>query len=36
MFVNRRSKKFIKTLLNDPNIVDEIDAENWDKVYNYF
>ena len=36
MFVNRRSKKFIKTLLNDPNIVDEIDAENWDKVYDYF
>ena len=36
MFVNRRSKKFIKTLLNDPNIVDEIDSENWDKVYNYF
>ena len=36
MFVNRRSKKFIKTLLNDPNIVDEIDAGNWDKVYDYF
>ena len=36
MFVNRRSKKFIKTLLNDPNIADEIDAGNWDKVYDYF
>ena len=36
MFVNKKSKKYIKKLLNDPNIIYAIDAENWNKVYKYF
>ena len=36
MFANKKSKKYIKLLLNDLNIVDAIDAEDWDKVYKYF
>ena len=36
MFVNRESKKYIEMLLDDDNIVYEIDAKNWDKVYKYF
>ena len=36
MFANKKSKKYIKMLLNDDNIVDAIDAEDWGKVYKYF
>ena len=36
MLVNKKSKKYITKLLNDDNIVDAIDAEDWDKVYKYF